>query len=85
MDRREFLCTAAAAWGGLLRGASAEWRTFDVTTRVRIAGSDARSRVWLPAALVVESPFKRHCLIDSIQRLAQPAFSRTVVTALEWL
>jgi transglutaminase-like putative cysteine protease len=35
------------------------WRTFEVTTRVEVLTSPAATRVWLPAALIGETPFQR--------------------------
>jgi transglutaminase-like putative cysteine protease len=38
---------------------SGRWRTFDVTTRVEILKSSGAARVWLPAALGVDTPFQK--------------------------
>jgi transglutaminase-like putative cysteine protease len=38
---------------------STNWRTFDVITRVEILQPSGAARVWLPAALVVETPFQK--------------------------
>jgi transglutaminase-like putative cysteine protease len=35
------------------------WRTFDVTTRVEVLNSSGATRVWLPAALIQETPFQK--------------------------
>jgi transglutaminase-like putative cysteine protease len=35
------------------------WRTFEVTTRVEVLNSSGATRVWLPAALIGETPFQR--------------------------
>jgi transglutaminase-like putative cysteine protease len=35
------------------------WRTFELTTRVEVLTSPAATRVWLPAALIGETPFQR--------------------------
>jgi hypothetical protein len=35
------------------------WRTFEVTTRVEVLTSSAATRVWLPAALISETPYQR--------------------------
>ncbi len=35
------------------------WRTFEVKTRVEILNSSGATRVWLPAALVTETPFQK--------------------------
>lgn len=39
--------------------ASGNWRTFEVTTRVEILKSSGTTRVWLPAALIKDTPFQR--------------------------
>jgi transglutaminase-like putative cysteine protease len=38
---------------------SGSWRTFEVTTRAEIMKSSEATRVWLPAALISETPFQR--------------------------
>lgn len=69
MNRRDFLQS-----GGLvsvsLAFAKAErlfsqvttvdrWRTFQVTTRVEVLKTSGTTRVWVPAALISETPFSR--------------------------
>jgi transglutaminase-like putative cysteine protease len=39
--------------------ASGSWRTFEVTTRVEVLQSSEATRVWLPAALISETPFQK--------------------------
>jgi transglutaminase-like putative cysteine protease len=39
--------------------ASGSWRTFEVVTRVEVLNSPAATRVWLPAALIADTPFQR--------------------------
>ena len=39
--------------------APGNWNTFEVTTRVEILKSSEATRVWLPAALVSETPFQK--------------------------
>jgi len=39
--------------------ASRSWRTFEVITRVEVLNSPAATRVWLPAALIMDTPFQR--------------------------
>jgi transglutaminase-like putative cysteine protease len=69
MHRRDFLrsaglATAGLAWPGL-RSALAEaagadgWRTFEVVTRTEVIAPSGATRVWVPAALRVETPFQR--------------------------
>jgi transglutaminase-like putative cysteine protease len=69
MNRRDFLRTSAAASVHLalpgrsrvfaLSGSSDEWLTFEVTTRVEVLKPVGRTRVWLPAAMMVDSPFQK--------------------------
>lgn len=69
MNRRDFLRSAGIASASLAlpgtRHLFAEsavpghWRTFEVTTRVEVLTSPAATRVWLPAALIGETPFQR--------------------------
>jgi len=69
MNRRDFLRSAAAVSAGLtlpnteyLRAQSSPspgWRTFEVKTRVEILKSAEATRVWLPAALIRETPFQK--------------------------
>ena len=69
MNRRDFLRSAGIASASLAlpgtRRLFAEsavpghWRTFEVTTRVEVLASSAATRVWLPAALIGETPFQR--------------------------
>jgi transglutaminase-like putative cysteine protease len=39
--------------------AASAWRTFEVTTRAEILRPVGTTRVWLPAALIVETPFQK--------------------------
>src|SRR5579872_3862362 len=69
MNRRRFLASAGAvsasavfpttrclrAWDA----PSDNWRTFEVKTRVEILKTSGTTRVWLPAALLTNSPFQR--------------------------
>ena len=69
MNRREFLTYAsgAAIGAALFRvdqaiahtPLSADWRTFEVTTRVEVLKPSGATRIWLPAALLGETPFQR--------------------------
>ena len=69
MNRRDFLRSAGIASASLAlpgtRRLFAEsavpghWRTFEVTTRVEVLTSPAATRIWLPAALIGETPFQR--------------------------
>jgi transglutaminase-like putative cysteine protease len=69
MNRRDFLrsagiASASLAIPGKMRlfaesAAPGSWRTFEVTTRVEALTSPSATRVWLPAALISETPFQR--------------------------
>ena len=69
MNRRDFLRSVGIASASLalpgtgrLIAESAmpgHWRTFEVTTRVEVLNSSGAARVWLPAALIGETPFQR--------------------------
>src|SRR6202040_1864775 len=69
MNRRDFLrsvgiASASLAIPGTTRffpGSTTpgSWRTFEVTTRVEVLTSSGATRVWLPAALVGETPYQR--------------------------
>src|SRR5437588_11930813 len=69
MNRREFLQSGGIA-SVSLAFAKAEclfsqdttldhWRTFQVTTRVEVLKTSGTTRVWVPAALISETPFQR--------------------------
>src|SRR5215831_6926846 len=69
MNRRDFLKSAGAVSAGLavlkpgrLFAESApgtDWRTFEVTTRVEVLKPSGVTLVWLPAALIVETPYQK--------------------------
>jgi transglutaminase-like putative cysteine protease len=69
MNRRSFLRSAGVASASLalprtarlfaLGEASGGWRTFEVTTRVEVLKSSGPTLVWLPAALIRETPFQK--------------------------
>jgi transglutaminase-like putative cysteine protease len=69
MKRRDFL-RSTGVFSASLAFAKAErlfargttidhWRTFDVTTRVEVLKPSGTTRIWLPAALISETPFQR--------------------------
>jgi transglutaminase-like putative cysteine protease len=66
MRRREFLQTIGVVSAnlalsklGFAQGrASGGWRTFEVTTRVEVLKPSGPTRIWVPAALVRETPFQ---------------------------
>src|SRR5579884_2804769 len=64
MNRRAFFRTAGAAAAGCaldIGGATGRsgWRTFEVTTRVELRDPSGVTRVWVPAALIRETPYQR--------------------------
>jgi hypothetical protein len=69
MNRRDFLRSAAVVSASIAlpktAGLFAEsatpsnWRTFELTTRVEVLAPSGTTRVWLPAALIGETPYQR--------------------------
>src|SRR6516162_3079891 len=69
MNRRDFLQSTGLAFAGvtLARGKlsfaqnqpSEGWRMFEVTTRAEVLKPAGATRVWLPAALIQNTPFQR--------------------------
>jgi transglutaminase-like putative cysteine protease len=69
MNRRDFLRSAGAVSAGVTLSNAEHlladdetlesWRTFEVVTRVEIPKSSKTTRVWLPAALIGETPFQK--------------------------
>lgn len=68
MNRREFLrnhglmCAGVALTRALPSSAltpSAGWRTFDVVTKVELLNPKGASRIWLPSALMRDTPYQR--------------------------
>src|ERR1700733_6406515 len=69
MKRRDFLRSAGAMSAGVAfpktacllaeDTTSAEWRTFEVKTRIEISQSSGATRVWLPGALTSKTPFQK--------------------------
>ncbi|HXW56305.1 MAG TPA: transglutaminase-like domain-containing protein [Candidatus Cybelea sp.] len=69
MNRRNFLRSTGAVCAGLAltKAATAfadalsasEWRTFEVTTKVELLKPSGVSHIWLPAALIRDTPFQR--------------------------
>jgi len=69
MRRRDFLRSTSILCAGLAlpnvgrlfadRPPSDVWRTFEVTTRAEILKPSGVTRVWLPAALTVNTPFQK--------------------------
>ena len=69
MNRRDFLRAAGAVSAGLaLPGArrlfadgvpTGDWRTFEVTTRVEVLKPSGATLIWVPAALLGETPYQK--------------------------
>jgi len=68
MKRRDFLRHTGAIYAGLAfsrsiplfaRPEASGWRTFEVTTRVEVLKLSGATRIWLPAALIRDTPFQR--------------------------
>ena len=69
MKRRDFLQSAGLACAGLALSkavpafadttTSADWRTFEVTTRVEVLKPNGPTHIWLPAALIRDTPFQK--------------------------
>jgi len=69
MKRRDFLRSTGIVCAGLAiadterlfaeRSTGDNWRTFEVTTRAEILKPSGATRVWLPAALTVNTPFQK--------------------------
>lgn len=69
MKRRDFLRHTGTMCAGLALSkaiplfadtpAPAAWRTFEVTTRVEVLKPSGATHIWLPAALIRETPFQK--------------------------
>lgn len=70
MNRRNFLQSTGAICAGLAISksipvladalqSSERWRTFEVTTRVEVLKPRGEAHIWLPAALIHDTPFQR--------------------------
>jgi transglutaminase-like putative cysteine protease len=69
MNRRHFLRSAGAATALFsvsktehlfAQGTpSSNWRTFEVTTRVEVLKPSGMTRIWVPAALISQTPFQK--------------------------
>jgi transglutaminase-like putative cysteine protease len=68
MNRRNFLQATGAVCAGLAFTKSlpafsgfmtGEWRTFEVITRVEVLKPVGVTHIWLPAALIIETPYQR--------------------------
>ena len=62
MNRRDFIRAAGAASAAVAFAKpepDAGWRTFEVTTRVEVLKPSGATRVWIPTALLGETPFQK--------------------------
>ena len=66
MKRRDFLRSTGVMCAGLaiskvspLLAEAAHWRTYEVTTRVEVLKPSDVTHIWLPAALIRNTPFQR--------------------------
>jgi transglutaminase-like putative cysteine protease len=69
MNRRDFLTSAGIVSASLVfrtaerlsaQGTmSGSWRTFEVTTRVEVLKPSGTTRIWVPAALINQTPFQK--------------------------
>src|SRR2546425_3324835 len=62
MNRRDFVWTTGVASAGLAfpwRRGERGWRTFEVTTHVEVLKPSGTTRIWVPAALVRETPYQK--------------------------
>lgn len=70
MNRRDFLQSTGAVCAGLAITKSlpvladavqsgSGWRTFEVTTRVEVLKPNGVTHIWLPSAIIRDTPFQR--------------------------
>ena len=69
MDRREFLISGSGASIATLfpktassfapLGVSSGWRSFEVVTRIEVLKPSGPTRVWVPTALIAETPYQK--------------------------
>src|ERR1700730_6460037 len=69
MNRRDFLRSASAFPAGLAFSrmgdlfaqgtTTGSWHTYEVITRVEVLKPSGTTRIWLPAALIVQTPFQK--------------------------
>jgi transglutaminase-like putative cysteine protease len=68
MKRRDFLRATSAVIAGLAltdsipllaASSSSDWRTFEVSTHVQVLNPHGETHIWLPAALIRDTPFQK--------------------------
>ena len=87
MKRREFLRHTATTCVGLAfskvvplsadAATSTGWRTFEVTTRVEVLKPSGITHIWLPAALIGDTPFQKTLANRFTAQGGTAKFSRT--------
>lgn len=87
--RREFIGALAVSAGGLRAASAANWRTFEVTTRVEVLNASGATRIWVPAALIARTPYQRtlanrFCSEGGTARLVESAADGMGVIAAEF-
>jgi transglutaminase-like putative cysteine protease len=83
-NRRGFLRYAGALSASLAlsKGETTDgWRTFEVTTRAEILKPSGVTRVWLPAALIDETPFQKTLSNQFIAEGGETEFIKTDLDA----
>jgi transglutaminase-like putative cysteine protease len=59
MNRRGFLRAASVISARLAFSTSADWRTFELTTRIEVLKPSGITRIWAPAALITDTEFQK--------------------------
>ena len=88
MNRREFLRSAGIVSLGLagrrgVRAAARDgWRSFTIATRVEVLKPSGMTRVWLPAALIIDTPYQKTLANDVVAPGATPRLVESKEDAL---
>ena len=84
MHRRHFLQSAGSLAAGFafsipehLLAEGPRWRTFDVTTRVEVLKPSGTTRIWVPAALISNTPYQRTLANTFDSRAAKAVANKT--------
>jgi transglutaminase-like putative cysteine protease len=94
MHRRHFLQAAGSLAAGFafptteyLLAEGQRWRTFDVTTRVEVLKPSGTTRIWVPSALISNTPYQRtlansfHCDSRAAKTVANKTEALGIVVA----
>ena len=91
MIRRDFLRAAGAVsvYPAAYRFSvsNANWRTFEVTTRIEVLKPAGLTKIWVPMALLQERPFQKtisnefHCEGGAVKRSEGSEKSLGIITA----